>query len=575
MADVNDIANAISTPEEGEATIPPAEFSLSPKEEAGDTGQIMEFEHDWNSIQPTTFTERVDALDSANPAGLGQWKFMTGRHGEPVAVTEDDEGRLQYITISDEKWISLHQQQWKQNQAITDENERLEKLDKQRTELRPSFEDGLQHLTSEPFKALLKQKFEEDPQNAVEMLIKWRRLDQRDRDATDSAADRLAEQIIQQQAAMTARGKIQAKDTSIKNAEQDSLNRYNAGVNDPDIDASVVLARRNSESRKGLLEKAALNHSPAPNSSMLPPNLAKSPADFQGALKDWLPLIDNMVPHPSDDNYGMIVRDEVLPLLNEVAGSVGWLEPMDELALPQIVSAIYKHRNVHGEAIEIQTLRDENDKLRAEIEQGAKDPAVVQALERQHTARGTQITEAESMDLDKSGTVDIWERGDAPDERDVKSIEDVRTKTAEQKSREAKERGADLRTAEREDLAKRNKRKSTLRDEIRELELGDAEWDGINDLEEAKETATSDPDKAYYFNDEMQEQLDKLLEQRDELEHELKIADPPSHSDLLKHLEGTKWKGDLKTFADAVDDEDSEAVAIHTRWSNYEEPESQ
>jgi hypothetical protein len=308
---------------------------------------------------------------------------------------------------------------------------------------------------------------------------------------------------------------------------------------------------------------------------MSSPNQAMSPAAFQGALKDWLPLIDSMVPHPSDPQFDMIVMTEVLPLLNEVAGSVGWQVPMDELALPQIVSAINKHRNAHGEAIEIQTLRDENEKLKAEIEKWSNEPTVVQSLETLHTARGTQIQEAESMDLDKSGTVDIWERGDAPDERDVKDIEDIRTKTAEEKSREAKARSADLRTAEREDLAKRNKRKSTLRDEIRELELGDADWDGINDLEEAKETATSDPDKAYYFTDEMQEHLDKLLKQRAEKENELKYLDPPSHSDLLKHLEGTKWKGDSKTFADAVDDGDSEAVAIHERWSNYEEPKSQ
>ena len=516
--------------------------------------------------QKLSASEIVGSIKSGNPIGLEHLTLGATSTGEPAAVYLDDFGRVQHHVLSTSQWMGIKESRSLNRSRVAQHQQKQEKLNKQRNELRGSFEDGLQHLVSEPFKALLKQKFEEDPQNAVEMLVKWRRLDQQDQDA----ADRLTEQVMQQQASMTALGQIKTYQASLDKDEQDSLNRYNAGVNDPDMDASAVQAQRNNESRKGALQRSALSHAPAPNSSMLPPNLAMNPAALQGALKDWLPLIDNMVPHPSDDNYATILIKEVLPLLNEVAGSVGWQVPMDELALPDITNAIYKHRKVHGEAIEIQTLRDENEKLKAEIEieksatmpswltsrgvtnPDAKDPAVIQSLESQHAARGTQITEAESMDLDKSGTVDIWERGDAPDERDVKDIEDRREHVERRKQHLQKAHQREQLAQQIADMASMTGQDSIsdINDRIYEIQAGASAADiGLAELLD-KENPTASESKMIK---DWQSELKLLEEQKALLGRSKTPDDTTDYENLFAKLFG----GTVDEAFDALLDKDN------------------
>ena len=103
---------------------------------------------------------------------------------------------------------------------------------------------------------------------------------------------------------------------------------------------------------------------------------ALGPRGAVDAYGSWLKSIelgtgngDSMaIPHPSSLEFQMRLP-EIMSQLNSLASSLGWQVPLTEEDYPQILSAIDAHYNVHGEAVRLQQLEEENKKYQEQLKE--------------------------------------------------------------------------------------------------------------------------------------------------------------------------------------------------------------
>ena len=314
---------------------------------------------------PLSASEIVASIKSGNPVGLEHMTLGSTSTGEPAAVYIDDFGQVQHHVLSTSQWMAMKESRSLNRSRVAQQEEKTKKLNKQKEELKGAFENGLDKVDNEAFRALLKQKFQDDPQGAMKMLIDDQRGDQRDAEAN----------------ARVQADAIQAQDWSISSALQnDNLKErqgLDARLNESQQkaiastgDSSAAIAGINGQRREIAIRDRASAYAPTRQTIGMSPTQAMGPTQVQGMLAAWLaiPEVDRLVPHPSSPDYASAMED-VLASLNGVATSLGWQQTFTIEDMGRIEQAVMTHRNVHNEAFEIKQLTRDNDLLQKQIDE--------------------------------------------------------------------------------------------------------------------------------------------------------------------------------------------------------------
>ena len=148
-------------------------------------------------------------------------------------------------------------------------------------------------------------------------------------------------------------------------------------------------------------------------------------------------MVERMIPHPSNPNIDAAMED-LFGALNGIARDIGWQKGITERDLGAVQQAVSDYLGVHGEAVEIQNLTRENEKLQKEIEdmrplQNTPDlsPEYFEQAQQQVTTTQEEITQRKTSlgdvrgkDTNRDGVVSAEE--EASFERDKSTLESSR-----------------------------------------------------------------------------------------------------------------------------------------------------
>jgi hypothetical protein len=148
------------------------------------------------------------------------------------------------------------------------------------------------------------------------------------------------------------------------------------------------------------------------------------PAQRKNALASWLalPQVERLIPHPSNSDFPMAM-EEVMTALDVVAKELGWGQGVSIEDYSVVEAAVFKFRNVHGEAIELNQMTRENEKLQKQIEK--LESLNIKAFEPAETVKrmSSQAQQADiasaSEDLDKIRSMDRNNDGVVSPEEEV------------------------------------------------------------------------------------------------------------------------------------------------------------
>jgi hypothetical protein len=460
---------------------------------------------------PLSASEIVASIKSGNPVGLEHMTLGSTSTGDPAAVYIDDFGQVQHHVLSTSQWMAMKESRSLNRSRVAQQEEKTRKLNEQREELSGAFKNGIDKVDNEAFRALLKQRFQDDPQGAMKMLIDDQRGDQRDAEAN----------------AKVQAAAIQAQAWSISSALQNENLRERQGLDarlneaqqkamTSKGDSSAAIAGINGQRREIAIRDRASSYVPTPQTIGMSPTQAMSPTQVQGMLAAWLaiPEVDRLVPHPSSPDYASAMED-VVASLNGVATDLGWQQTFTIEDMGRIEQAVMTHRNVHGETVELQRLAKENEELKKDIEalHSSRSPQAAQeqvslsaAIEaNESTARGMEArrgTEWDKADLNADGVVTAQE--------EAAFTGDVSTLDADRKTRQQQKDAASTAAA-----AKKSDASSEAR-----ADASQAMINAVDEMENATTTGVKDRareaynDAFYKYNeDEIREQIRTLTKQ--------------------------------------------------------------
>ena len=468
---------------------------------------------------PLSASEIVASIKSGNPVGLEHMTLGSTSTGDPAAVYIDDFGQVQHHVLSTSQWMAMKESRSLNRSRVAQQEEKTRKLNEQREELSGAFKNGIDKVDNEAFRALLKQRFQDDPQGAMKMLIDDQRGDQRDAEANakvQAAAIQAQAWSISSALQNDNFKELEGAKKSIATAQQNAITSKG--------DSSAVMAGINGQRRNLAIRERASAYTPTPQTIGMSPTQAMGPTQVQGMLAAWLaiPEVDRLVPHPSSPDYASAMED-VLASLNGVATSLGWQQTFTIEDMGRIEQAVMTHRNVHGETVELQRLTKENEELKKQIDmanqktygpqqvgQATVDAAMTAGREsrieaNESTARGMEArrgTEWDRADLNADGVVTAQE--------EAAFTEDVSTLDADRKTRKQQKDAASTAAA-----AKKSDASSEAR-----ADASQAMINAVDEMENASTTGVKDRareaynDAFYKYNeDEIREQIRTLTKQ--------------------------------------------------------------
>ena len=550
-----DIANAVEPntvePEPNAAEAPaPQQFTPPPfTPESGAAFAGVDDVPDNRVMQqaPRSSAQIVDSVSTGDPAGLEHLYFGATAAGDPVIGFLDSNGTPQAMRVTTSQWMAAKESRRANRERVMDEEDRVEKLDKQRKELSGAFNNGLDTVDNEAFRSLLKQLFQDNPQEAMKMLIDDQRGDQRDAEAN----------------AKVQAAAIQAQAWSISSALQNDnfkerqgldarLNESQQKAMTSKGDSSAAIAGINGQRREIAIRDRASAYAPTRQTIGMSPTQAMGPTQVQGMLAAWLaiPEVDRLVPHPNSPDSDIAMKD-VLASLNGVATSLGWQQTFTIEDMEEITRAVMTHRNVHGETVELQRLTKENEELKKQIDmanqktygpqqvgQATVDAAMTAGREsrieaNESTARGMEArrgTEWDKADLNADGVVTAQE--------EAAFTGDVSTLDADRKTRQQQKDAASTAAA-----AKKSDASSEARADASQTMI-----DAVKIMEDATTTGEKDRARAAYNDAFYKYNEDEIVHQRIALTRELGIT----------KYKDSKGRGIAQRYNEAVNDPNHE-----------------
>jgi len=435
---------------------------------------------------PRNASQTVAAIYSGDPAGLeGMW-FGSTEDGTPSISYIDDYGELQVHRVTPAHWLAAKEARGLNRIKATERQNEMQELEEKKTELRPTFEDGLDSVDDEAYRALLQQMFEDDPQRAVRELVADRRGSSMDEEKNQAKRDALKNE----QAWETSK-RVQNQNINESNQARADNERERQQLITTTGDATAAIAQNRSQQREISLRETAMAYAPSPNNATASPSEAMNPRQFKDALRAWLPMVERMIPHPSNPNYDAAMED-LFGALNGIARDIGWQKGITERDLGAVEQAVNDYLGVHGEAVEIQNLTKENEALQKVIdEMKAKQVNVAPAQQMAESQRAdisqrqTSLDTIRAKDTNRDGVVSAEE--EAKFEQDVSTLEsgrDVYQGTASAKF------AAEQKTKREEDAksaSTANKRMVGVQSDMTELMDGTDDESGIEELREMKE----------------------------------------------------------------------------------------
>ena len=422
--------------------------------------------------QRLSASEIVGSIKSGNPIGLEHLTLGTTSTGEPAAVYVDDFGRVQHHVLSTAQWMGIKEARSLNRSRVAQRQEETRLLNEKKDELRPSFENGLDTVDNEAYRALLVQLFETNPQDAMIRLVN----DQRQSQADAAKNEQLRMGQLRDQAWATSRS-LQEQNTNeramaVQRVEQ-SLQQALRSTGD----SSAAVAQIRSQQREIALRDRAMSYAPVQSNAMASPAEGMSPRQFQDALASWLALpdIERMIPHPSNPNYESALGD-LLAALNGVVRDIGGQQGLTPEDMPAIAQAANAYLGVHGEVIEINRLTQENEKLQKLLDELKAQQVDVTALQEEATTQRAGISQMQSdvtlkraKDTNRDGVVSAEE--EASFEQDKSTLESGRAAVKGAEKAKARRADAESKTKLNEELLRISKEIDTLTEQI--IEVGD------------------------------------------------------------------------------------------------------
>jgi hypothetical protein len=565
----NGIAQGLVTPDTEEEPMQ-LEYKV------GDKGLDMDLMGDPRVMMSRELSsaEIVDSIKSGNPIGLEHLNLGTSTTGEPQAVWFDDFGRLQVTKLSTSQWMGIKEARSLNRSKVAMRQNEQRELAEDREELRPSFEHSLDMVDIEPYRALLTQQFEDSPQLAMKNLVDFLRLnqidDKRAAAVADAAMGEAANAVAQRQHGGFVNG-IASHDATVKQRHADAVQKGGKDIDE------LVMAQQHHDRRINAIRGGAV-YAPTPRNARNRPSQAYG-SNVVTTYEAWLKMLAEGIPNPDGSISSFTIphpsapdfesrRAEILQQIQRIEGMLGWQERSNGDDMNQIMAAVNNHYSVHGEAIHIQTLQDENAKLQKQIEELEQIPVdegggVPPVMRAEYESQQVDIAEFSAMDIDKSGTIKDWEQ-----KFDQEAHEERVTTATEQRAGAQAQRSGAARAAKAEESEKKNKQLARIRKDMNLLMDGTSTSEGLEELRSRKQREKVD------FSGDDQRKLDQMESDYADLFEERKRLDEPSYEDLMAHLAGTKWEGSAETFADAVEEKDADALAINDRWMNYEQPQT-
>ena len=421
---------------------------------------------------PRTDAQIVESISTGDPSGLEHMYFGATELGHPVIGFRDSNGNTQVMKVTPSQWMAAKEARRLNRERVLEEQDRQENLNKEKTELRPSFENGLDTVDNEAYRALLVQLFETNPQDAMIRLVNDQRQSQADADKNEQV--RMGQ--LRDQAWATSRS-LQEQNTNeramaVQRVEQ-SLQQALRSTGD----SSAAVAQIRSQQREIALRDRAMSYAPVQSNAMASPAEGMSPRQFQDALASWLALpdVERMIPHPSNPNYESAMGD-LMASLNGVVRDIGWQQGLTPEDMPAIAQAANAYLGVHGEVIEIQSLTKENERLQKQIDELKAQQVDVTALQEEATAQRAGISQMQSdvtlkraKDTNRDGVVSAEE--EASFEQDKSTLESGRAAVKGAEKAKARKADAESKTKLNEELLRISKEIDTLTEQI--IEVGD------------------------------------------------------------------------------------------------------
>ena len=523
---------------------------------------------------PLSASEIVASIKSGNPVGLEHMTLGSTSTGDPAAVYIDDFGQVQHHVLSTSQWMAMKESRSLNRSRVAQQEEKTRKLNEQREELSGAFKNGIDKVDNEAFRALLKQRFQDDPQGAMKMLIDDQRGDQRDAEANakvQAAAIQAQAWSISSALQNDNFKELEGAKKSIATAQQNAITSKG--------DSSAVMAGINGQRRNLAIRERASAYTPTPQTIGMSPTQAMGPTQVQGMLAAWLaiPEVDRLVPHPSSPDYASAMED-VLASLNGVATSLGWQQTFTIEDMGRIEQAVMTHRNVHNEAFEIKQLTRDNDLLQKQIDELTAQNIDVSTLQTESAALRTEIDQMRSdydtkrgKDTDGDGVVTAQE--EAAFTEGVSTLDTKRELRDQALAAAAAERAATAATTKRDsqkDALQDANALNKLQSDMEELLEGDSDGGSINELRAIRDNATA---RGRTLNAAQQEILDRKETAYYKLQKQWRERSW-SEQEKLNFL--ATWETHItKVLGRDVDkfmeSDDAEAIKIQNQITNFED----
>ena len=382
----------------------------------------------WQKISPTSFAERIDAVyGTGNPAGTMAWSVVSDIDGNPVLVTEDDRGQLQSIKTTPSHAATVLTQQSRYATAMEEKAKAQVALAKKKNELKPQFNASLDEVDDPAYQALLRSRFEENPDQAMSQIVTH--LQNKRKDEEKAIAD--VQMQLENEALNNANQRSTVFTKTLQQGLTDANAVYQQSLNNLQANPDVAAANMTHAERKYHAGIGAATYGPKSGRQALLSPSSLGPMKME-AYKAWIKHLSMggvdgtpyHFPHPAADPNSILSQGgDMLAQLNSVAASLGWQGVLTEDDLPEIVTALNSYYNVHGEAIQIQTLQAKVDELQKQLDNtstpdqqfvarsiGMSTPDELQAgIEQAKSEMKSEM----ALDRNKDGVVESWERNAA------------------------------------------------------------------------------------------------------------------------------------------------------------------
>ena len=420
------IANALSAPDIPEPKMELGGGTQDTTPASGNDRQVSLGGYggvNWQKIAPTSFAERIDAVyGTGNPAGTMAWSVVSDIDGNPVLVTEDDRGQLQSIKTTPSHAATVLTQQSRYATAMEEKAKAQVALAKKKNELKPQFDASLDEVDDPAYQALLRSRFEEDPDKALSQLVTH--LQNKRKDEEKAIAD--VQMQLENEALNNANQRSTVFTKTLQQGLTDANAVYQQSLNNLQANPDVAAANMTHAERKYHAGIGAATYGPKSGRQALLSPSSLGPMKIE-AYKAWIKHLSMggvdgtpyHFPHPAADPNSILSQGgDMLAQLNSVAASLGWQGVLTEDDLPEIVTALNSYYNVHGEAIQIQTLQAKVDELQKQLDNASTPDQQFVARSIGMSTRPSELLQTDieqaksemALDRNKDGVVESWER---------------------------------------------------------------------------------------------------------------------------------------------------------------------